>query len=142
MSGTQPVLGLQPLDALELSNVVSDEDSVDCESVGGDQEIVAADWRACLLEFGADAAIVPICFWYKRKNLNSVEQLIYARGQPDDRRAAFGNAITDLIRNDDAVCERVAFDWRERVNFAGDLALRIFQEVGQDVGVEEILGGH
>jgi len=98
-SGTQPVFNLQPLDPLEFSNVVCDENSVQSENLDGDQEIVAADLRAGLFQLGADSAIVPICFRFKRKNLNSIEQLIYACGQ--NRRTAFCYAVTEFSRNDD-----------------------------------------
>jgi len=133
-------LNLQSLDALEFSNVVGDKDSVNSESLGGDEQIVGADWRSRLLELGADSAVVPIGFRFEWKDLKSIQHLIYAAGQ--DSRPAFCYAVTEFSGNNNACCDGVAFDGREGRNLSGDFALRILQEFGQDVGVEEILGGH
>jgi hypothetical protein len=83
---------------------------------------------------------VPICIRFEGKNIEGVEQLIYACGQ--DRRTALGCAITEFGGDNDAGGERVAFYGREGGDPGGDLALRILEEVGQDVGVEEVLSGH
>ncbi len=41
--------------------------------MGRDQQIVAPDGSARLLQFGTDSSIVLICFQIKGKNLNSIE---------------------------------------------------------------------
>ena len=49
-------------DALELSSVVGDECSIECECVGGDESVERADGGSLLLQGIADDAVVADAF--------------------------------------------------------------------------------
>ena len=55
--GAQPVLDLEALNALELADVVGDEDCVEREGVGRDEHVVLSDGLASPLKFSPDCSV-------------------------------------------------------------------------------------
>ena len=75
-----PVLGDEPRYALELAEVVGNEDEPFAAGVRGDVQVVDADGPAYLLERGADGAVVLRGLGAVGQHFEQASELLY-RGQ-------------------------------------------------------------
>jgi hypothetical protein len=105
---TQPIFAGEAVNPRELTFVVRDDGVTDSDGLSGDQKIIAADRLSRLFEAGPERVI---------------------------RRSLLRSPITQFGRDDDAGADLRFSDLADVLRHT---ALRIADEVGHDVGVEQV----
>ena len=96
---SKPILHLQAADAFELLGIGGDDRGAGCIGVGGDQQIIAADWLSGRFQLRTDCAVLGIGWNIKRQHVDFAEQVFDGLEQP--LRATLCASIAKFGRHDD-----------------------------------------
>jgi hypothetical protein len=113
--------------------VVSHERQPQRHALGGNEQVVAANWLAFLFEIRPNSSVNSFDGRLNRQDLNGLEDRLELRRQP--LRCPLCSAIPEFCRHNDARAYGSLTDFSDA---ARGKALRIANEVGYDIRIEQI----
>ena len=118
--------------ALKFANIVGHECRAQCQCMGRDEHVVAANGLTAPFQIRAQAPIMAIGIVLEGKNRKKCQNRFQLVRKT--RRAASFGAIAQFSGNDDAGRNQLLADFGD---MCGDRALGVPDEVRQDIGIEK-----
>src|ERR1700694_44191 len=132
---SKPILHVQAADTFELVGIVGHDRGAGRIGVGGDQQVVGADWLSGRFQLRADSAVFGIGRNIERQQFDLAEQVFDCLEQPF--RAALCACVAQLGRHDDAGADVALAHLGDPLRSS---ALRVPDQVGNDVRVQHVAG--
>src|SRR5216684_4340399 len=129
----KPILAKQAVDPGELPFVVGDDGIAEGDCLSGNEQIITADRSADLFEPGADQAISGIGRHLEGENVQGAKYRLELRREP--WRCLLRSPVAQF-RGDDDACADLCLAYLADV--LGYPALRMADEIGDDVGIEQV----
>src|SRR6266849_1623668 len=129
----KPILAKQAVDPGELPFVVGDDGIAEGDCLSGNEQIITADRSADLFEPGADQAISGIGRHLEGENVQGAKYRLELRREP--WRCLLRSPVAQFRGDDDA---RADLCLAYLADVLGYPALRVSDEVGDNVGIEQV----